>query len=147
MKLTIELVPESCWYSNVRSEITRSAWDVIRAEIYKAADYKCEICGGVGSRHPVECHEIWHYDDKKHVQTLKGFTALCPKCHEVKHIGLAQVRDRYDVALLHFCEVNKVSKTEAERYVHNVFQTWSKRSQHKYTLDISILAKMLGREK
>ena len=71
MKLTIELVPSTAWYSNVRSNVTSSQWDVLRKECYKNAGYKCEVCGGKGPKHPVECHEIWEYNDESFTQTLK----------------------------------------------------------------------------
>lgn len=38
---------------------------------------------------PVECHEVWDYDDDRKIQRLERRVALCPACHEVKHAGLA----------------------------------------------------------
>lgn len=70
--LTIELVPNTCWYSNVRSNVAKKDWDTLRYHTYKQASHRCEICGGVGQQHPVECHEIWDYDDQQHIQTLTG---------------------------------------------------------------------------
>jgi hypothetical protein len=69
-KLTVELVPETSWYSNLRSELTEEQWDTVRRRCYVAADYRCEVCGGRGPKWPVECHEVWSYDDLEHVQTL-----------------------------------------------------------------------------
>jgi hypothetical protein len=105
-RLTIELVPETAWFRNLRSEISGEAWDKIRKDCYKNAGYVCEICGGVGQRHPVECHEIWEYDDGDKRQILRGVIALCPSCHEVKHIGLTQMRGGLDRAVSHMAEVN-----------------------------------------
>ena len=48
MKLTIELVPKTSWYSNVRSNVSRSQWDKLRKKCYLNADYKCEVCGDTG---------------------------------------------------------------------------------------------------
>lgn len=87
--LTVELVPKTCWFSNVRENVPRSTWDKLRKATYAAANYHCEVCGEQGSRHPVECHEIWRYHSKRFVQKLFGLVALCPACHEVKHFGLA----------------------------------------------------------
>jgi len=82
MKLTIELVPSTAWYSNVRSNVSKEVWDIIRKKSYAKANYKCEVCGDVGTNqgvgHKVECHEIWHYDDDSHTQTLTGLISLCP---------------------------------------------------------------------
>lgn len=58
-RLTIELVPKTCWFSNVRDRVSRQDWDRIRSQVYEQADRRCEVCGGRGSRHPVECHEVW----------------------------------------------------------------------------------------
>ena len=139
MKLTIELVPASSWFNNVRAVLTRSQWDVLRKQVYSQAWDLCQICGGVGPKHPVECHEIWHYDDKKLIQKLVGMIALCPDCHMVKHIGLAQVRNKGDKAIKHLMKVNKLSKKEAEKYVKESFEIWAKRSSKNWKLDISIL--------
>lgn len=68
--LTIELVPSTSWYSNVRSMVKPEEWDILRRISYKEAQYRCKICHGQGTKHPVECHEIWEYDDAKHTQTL-----------------------------------------------------------------------------
>lgn len=139
MKLTIELVPATAWYSNVRSNVTPSQWDVLRKECYKNAGYKCEICGGKGPKHPVECHEIWEYNDESFTQTLKGLIALCPKCHSVKHIGRSNAIGKGQEALLHLSKVNGIKEDEAIGYINESFKVWSKRSESNWTLDISFL--------
>jgi hypothetical protein len=99
-RLTIELVPRTCWFSNVRDQVPRGDWDRIRREVYERAGKRCEVCSGRGSRHPVECHEVWEYDETAHVQRLVRMIALCPACHEVKHIGLAGLKGRGEQAAL-----------------------------------------------
>jgi len=32
-KLTIELVPQTCWFSNVRSEVTSQMWDLLKKRL------------------------------------------------------------------------------------------------------------------
>ena len=142
-KLTIELVPQTCHYKNLRSDLPRSQWDLLRRDCYKKANYCCEVCGGKGFQHPVECHEIWDYNDKKHIQKLVGLISLCPACHEVKHIGLAQVRGNYDRALKHLMRINKWTEEDAEVYVEVAFETYMQRSLHEWKSDISIVEKML----
>ena len=141
LKLTIELVPSSCWWSNVRSKIKRTQWDRLRKQVYKAADYKCEICGGVGTKHPVECHEIWDYDDKNKLQTLSKFIAICPLCHEVKHIGLTATweGDYYLRAYKRFQEINKLTIEETRLFISYFWHQWRERSKHQWKLDISLL--------
>ena len=148
MKLTIELVPKTAWLINVRSKVTTAEWDKIRKKCYKAAGYVCEICGDVGTnqgtRHPVECHEIWHYDDEKKAQTLTGIIALCPYCHKVKHAGFANVNGETQVVLDHLMKVNGLSLDEAKEYVAECFATWRERSKHDWSLDIGYLSEYMN---
>lgn len=139
-KLTAELVPKTAWYSNVRSNVTCAEWDVIRKQVYADAGHVCEICGGVGKNHPVECHEVWEYDDTTHTQQLIKMTALCPACHSVKHLGRAQIVGIFYMAIAHMMKVNCWTKKEALDYSEKVFAEYQKRSQHKWKLDIRALS-------
>jgi Domain of unknown function (DUF5710) len=138
-RLTIKLVPKSCWYSNVRSEVTPQSWELLKKRTFKAANYRCEICGGQGNQHPVECHEVWDYDDVRHIQRLVRLIALCPACHECKHIGFANVRGRGDIAAAHLASVNQWSAAVVSDYIGGCFKLWERRSQFKWDLDISCL--------
>ncbi len=140
-KLTIELVPQTAWFSNVRSMISKEDWGTLRKEVYRSANYKCEICGGIGNEHPVECHEIWQYDDSNHTQKLMGLIALCPSCHEVKHIGLASVRGRQDIAKEHLARVNSWSRKKVNQYVNEQFEKWEQRSSYEWEIDLKWLEK------
>ena len=144
MKLTIELVPQSSWGNNLRSEanLSKAQWDKLRKASYKQAGYKCEVCGGKGSKWPVECHEIWEYDDQNKTQTLKGLISLCPTCHKVKHIGRTlSVEPPHTQArvLKHLAKVNDLTPQETEDYIVQVFEVWNERSQHQWSLDLSWL--------
>jgi len=136
-KLTIELVPKSAWYKNLRSMVSAARWDEVRNACYHKAKYQCEICGGRGPKHPVECHEIWEYDLP--TQTLVGLIALCPDCHEVKHIGLAQKNGRLRQATQHLAKVNNWSVIMAELYVKEAFKLWEKRSNYCWEAKIDWL--------
>ena len=60
-KLNFELVPDSCWYSNLRSILTPAQWDVVRKDAYARAEGRCMICGCPAKR--LEAHERWEYDE------------------------------------------------------------------------------------
>lgn len=137
--LTVELVPRTSWYRNVRSNVPPEEWEKLKRITSQRAGHRCEICGGRGSRWPVECHEVWQYDDVQHIQKLIRLIALCPACHEVKHLGLAGTRGRSNEALAHLAKVNKWSMTDARHYVEACYELWYQRSNHKWTLDISYL--------
>ncbi|HGE6932625.1 TPA: HNH endonuclease [Enterobacter cloacae] len=136
-RLTIELVPRSCWFDNVRSAVSSSDWKRLRQQTARTAGWKCQICGGKGPRWPVECHEIWHYDDDRQCQTLTGLIALCPSCHEVKHMGFTGLRGKKDEAVAHLALVNGWSLQGAFDYVDEAFEVWRERSRHAWQLDIS----------
>lgn len=136
-KLNIELVPAKAWFVNLRSILTPKRWDIIRKTSYRIANYKCEICGGKGNKHPVECHEIWEYNDSKHTQTLMGVMALCPACHQVKHFGLSELKGKKEACLAHLAKINGWKVREAEDYVEKCFALWEKRSQHEWQIAAS----------
>lgn len=140
-KLTIELIPASNWFNNVRKTHAGSTWDRLREACYVRAGHRCEICNGVGRRHPVECHEIWEYDDKFHIQKLLGLIALCPGCHEVKHIGLALKKGpvAFQRAYERLAKVNQWPDWLVEGYIERQFAIHDIRSQFKWTLDLSWL--------
>lgn len=142
-KLTIELVPQTSWFDNVRAYVPQHEWDYIRKNVYEKADNKCEICGGVGPKWPVEAHEVWHYDDEKFEQRLIRLQALCPACHEVKHIGLANINGRLDVALQHMAVINGWDIVEAYEYMNEAFDEYEWRSQHEWDVNISYLEQWL----
>lgn len=134
--LTVELVPRTAWYRNVRSHVSRAEWERLRALTFERAGHQCEICA---ARSRLECHEIWHYDDRRHIQKLARLIALCPACHEVKHIGLAGTRGRSKEAIAHLARVNKWSSQDARHYLEACFEIWSARSNHQWTLDLTYL--------
>ncbi|EPY7046946.1 HNH endonuclease [Klebsiella variicola] len=138
-RLTIELVPRSCWFDNVRSAVSSSDWKRLRQQTARTAGWKCQICGGKGPRWPVECHEIWHYDDDRQCQILTGLIALCLSCHEVKHMGFSGLRGKKDEAVAHLALVNGWSLQGAFDYVDEACDVWRERSRHAWQLDITWL--------
>lgn len=141
IKLTIELVPSTSWYDNVRSKVSADDWDKIRLKCYDVANNKCEICGDVGKNqgfgHNVECHEIWEYNDDKQIQTLIGFIALCPRCHKVKHCGLAFMNGEEDLVVNHMMLVNGMDEFDTREYIVEAFRKHKLKSTHEWIVDVS----------
>lgn len=149
LKLTIELVSSTSWYENMRKVMSQSDWDVLRKKTYAEYGHKCGICGATGR---LNCHEIWEYDDKKQVQTLKGFIALCNLCHHAKHIGFAQILadrgelDMHDV-VNHFLEVNECDYPDYINHERSAWTKWEKRSEHDWQVDLGEYAGLVREEK
>jgi hypothetical protein len=145
-RLTIELIPKTSWFKNLRSELSTKDWDKIRKTCYKLAGYRCQICGGVGPKWPVECHEVWKFerirkvqDIKTYQQTLKGLIALCPLCHQVKHIGYANKQGKLMDCITHLMKVNQCSQYQAEIQIQEAFILYLKRSKVTWDVNIGII--------
>lgn len=137
LRLSIELVPETCWYANVRGILPPAQWDALRREVYRASSHRCAVCGAGGKLH---CHEVWTYDDAYHMQTLQGFRALCASCHHIKHLGFAGIlagRGKLDFERLiaHFCAVNSCDRATFERARAAAFAQWHERSRLEWQTD------------
>lgn len=138
-RLLLELVPAPNWGWNLRSELKKSEWDEVRRVVYERAGHVCEVCGGKGRKWPVECHERWTYDDESGVQKLVGLEALCPPCHEVRHMGRAISVGNGDRASKHLGKVNGWTPEKVEAHVSAAFDLWHRRSQRSWSLDLSWL--------
>ena len=138
MKLTIELVPSTVWYKSLYRLLPREIWDRTRNEIIMNNGRKCQVCGETEGK--MNLHEIWEYDDDKHVQKLGGFILLCEMCHHVKHVGLAGILANrgeldYDEVIDHFCKVNDCTQREFEQHKTKAFDVWNKRSEYEWKQD------------
>ena len=103
-KLNFELVPDSCWYSNLRSILSPKEWDAVRFDAYARAQGRCMICNRSVRR--LEAHERWSFDKEKQVQKLEDVVAVCHACHSVIHIGRTQIMGYENSAIAHFKKVN-----------------------------------------
>ena len=141
--LSVELVPAQQWGSNLRSALRPCKWDILRRAAYAKAGGKCEVCGGSGlnqgRRHALEAHEIWDYDAETFTQKLTGIIALCPRCHEVKHIGRAFMVGNGERALKHLARVNGWRYVEARQHIGEAFDIHAERSAYAWTLDLTWL--------
>ena len=104
------MVPEECWYSNLRSVLKPADWDKVRKDAYARAGGKCCVCDKGNTR--LEAHERWSYNEKKALQKLEDVVALCHACHEVVHISRTQLMGRGVEAMEHFQKVNGCSQME-----------------------------------
>lgn len=139
LRLEMELVPKTCWFSNLRKVLTQEEWDRVRKYTYGLSeDHSCMICGTKIGK--LNAHEIWEYDEENHIQKLVGLIALCDNCHMVKHIGFAQLNGKYEEAHDHFCKVNNCNNAKFNVKMKMVMNTYNRRSKiFDWKLDISHL--------
>jgi hypothetical protein len=141
-QLLTELVPETCWLSTVRSYLSEHYWRKLSRDVSERSGRRCEICGGRGRRHAVECHEVWAYRDDIHVQKLEGLQALCPMCHRVKHLGRSIELGYEEQALGWLARLNRWDAATTRAYVDFVFEQWRERSEHAWGLDVTVLGEV-----
>ena len=134
-RLTIELCPKTCWFSNVRSAISNGQWTYLSNKVRSDAYDVCRVCLAEAR----DCHEVWFYDDHNLVRKLIGLRALCKNCHMVKHIGYAEVQGKGERALRHFMKVNDMTRADARAAIKKSFYVWEQRSKKLWALDISLL--------
>ena len=134
--LFVDLIPNSCWFTNLRSSVHPKDWDRLRRFIYERAGNKCECCQSNGN---LEAHERWSYDNKKRVQKLMRLIALCRSCHESTHMGLAEVKNRDIIAKKHLELVRGMTEEEVNHHVSEAFAKWEERNKYTWDLDISIV--------
>lgn len=140
--LFVDLVPSSCWFTNVRTCVSAQDWERLRRMITRRAGWKCEACGAGEDRAALrwlEAHERWAYDDHTGVQTLRRLICLCSDCHTTTHIGYANVTGCAQHALAHLRTVTGMSATEVDRHVSAAYDMWGWRSLRTWQLDLSIL--------
>ncbi len=142
MKLDFELVPDSCWYSNLRSILSRAQWDFIRKDAYARAEGRCMICGRKVTR--LEAHERWTYDLENSTQILSDIIAVCHLCHSVIHIGRTQLVGDEDRAIKHFCYVNKCSYADYIKALSKANELHRKRNEvSEWKLDLTYLKRYI----
>lgn len=140
MKLEFELVPDSCWYSNLRSILTPAQWDIVRRDAYSRANGRCMLCGKKAKR--LEAHEKWEYDEINRIQKLKDVVAVCKSCHEVIHIGRTSLLGGEERASAHFMKVNDCNYAEYRKALGEANEIHRRRNKiPEWKLDLSYLKK------
>lgn len=140
--LFVDLVPSSCWFTNVRSCVDERDWERLRRMITRRTGMRCEICGATEDREArrwLEAHERWTYDEVTGVQSLRRLICLCSDCHRVTHYGYAQVSGHEAEAFAHLVTVTGASPVAAREHVDAAFALWARRSSRTWDLDLSIL--------
>lgn len=140
--LFVDLVPNTCWFTNARSCVSERDWERLRRMIINRAGRRCELCHrgeDRDSRRWLEVHERWAYDDKARVQALRRLICLCTDCHTTTHFGLASLNGKDGEAFEHLCAVTCLPEDEAERQIDAAFELWQTRSLAEWKLDLSIL--------
>jgi hypothetical protein len=140
--LFVDLVPSSCWFTNIRSCVSTQDWERLRRMITRRAGQSCEICGRPEDRQLrrwLEAHERWDYHDHTGVQALRRLICLCSDCHHTTHYGHAQITGHAEEAFDHLRAVTGMTEAQTAEHITEAFQLWQNRSHRTWTLDLQLL--------
>jgi len=132
-RLTVELVPKPLWGKNLRSILPPARWAELRCHCLDVANHRCAGCGAPGNH----CHEVWEYDDIMFVQRLRTLACLCSRCHDVVHLGHAQLEGRGEQAFRTLMAVNEWDSFQANEHIKWAAGKWRWRNKHRWSQDIS----------
>lgn len=143
-KLNFEFVPDGCWYSNLRTILSKAQWDFIRNDAKERAGGKCMICGRKCSN--LEAHERWSYDEENGIQKLEDVVAVCKECHGVIHMGFTQLkRDNVEKYEDHFMRVNDCSYAEYRAALNQANIDHRRRNKvNEWKLNLNYLRRYVG---
>ena len=139
-KLALDLIPSTCWFTNVRSCVSQDDWKRIAMGVKRRANKRCECCGGVAdpaNKVFLEPHERFDYRDG--VQALRRLVCACSRCHLSLHFGHARATGREDEAREWLAQVNGWDKAQVDAAIDAAFAQWAERSRQDWTLDLSII--------
>jgi hypothetical protein len=141
--LFVDMVPSSCWFTNVRSCVSQRDWERLRRMVTGRAGQRCEVCGAGPGGEPVtsrlDVHERWAYDDAQRVQTLRRLICVCEACHESTHLGLANIRGRAGQALAHLQQITGMTDDQIARHVDDANRAFTTRSARTWELNLAML--------
>jgi hypothetical protein len=140
--LFVDMVPETCWFTNVRTCVCAQDWERLRRMITRRAGQACEICGATEDRalgRWLEAHERWAYNQNTGVQALRRLICVCSDCHLSTHLGYANVTGHANEAIAHLRKVTGMTDTQVADHVSAAGDLWTHRSRRVWALDLSML--------
>ena len=144
--LPIELIPKSMHQYNVRARITEEQWKAVCKVVHKknvGNKWHCQVCHQKGTtqgfNHPVECHEVWEFDDKTRTQKLVNLKTLCPLCHKFTHLGLATKQGFANTVKEHGLRIRRMSISSIEKELKQQYSIANERGQYNWKLDLTYM--------
>jgi len=137
LKLRIEPIPVSTWGRSLSNLLPREEWDEIRNQVYREANYKCQICGSTDKE--FHAHEQWLFNDTKAIQKLAGIICVCKTCHNCIHMGRSKMvykASRIEILIRHWCKVNKKRRADFYAYEKEIFEINKKRADKYYIVKV-----------
>lgn len=135
--LRFVFIPAGIAHKNLASVLPGTEWERLRRLVVERAGARCEACG---SKVSPRCHEVWKFNDRRHVARITRLRALCESCHVATHADsekdLRMVgRDSHISVKEHFMRVNGLSEQEFWRHWKAETERLERRHDYKWTVD------------
>lgn len=140
-ELYVDLIPSSCWFTNVRYCVRQEDWNKIRKIVYSRVGYNCECCGinCIDNKIQIEAHERWSYDYSTQTQKLVRLVGLCKLCHLTTHYGFARIKGMEEKVSEHLKKIKNFNSEELKKHIENAYTIWLERNNIKWNLDLSLI--------
>ena len=124
LKLIPVLVPKPLWGINAHDLLAWETWQRIRRDTFARDNHLCVICE---QQLPLECHEVFSYNDNAGIAVLEKLESRCAECHACNHLGRLRKRspDKFQHALVRIGRLNKMRPAEVILLVKNAFRVHS----------------------
>lgn len=128
LKLLPVLIPRPLWGINAHDLVERDCWEKIRRDTFLRDKKRCVICGKQG---PLECHEVFTFDDANGIATLARLESRCSTCHACNHLGRLYKRNPpgFKQALVYLAKINKMQPQEVIDLVKDAFKLHKARTR------------------
>jgi len=163
LRLFIDLRPINP-ASSIKNVVHFKDWERLKKFIFERNNYKCECCLNKTEPEDIEAHEYYDYsthDGKKATETtperlryasptrgksknptltLKRIIAICKRCHEATHYGLAKIKQREHIAKAQLKNINKIDEKQANKHIKEAFELWKEKDRlEDCTLNLELL--------
>ena len=139
--LRLELVPQSCC-SGLREQLPPRDWVRLRDELLVATRHCCQACGvSNGPERPVNCQEVWDYDDVPHIQRLERMVVLCLRCRRIRYLSRNSLDNPPldEGPLAHLAEVNGWDEDTTYRHLQEALALYDERDRYSWRTDLTAL--------
>lgn len=140
-ELYVDMIPSSCWFTNVRYCVKKEDWDKIRKNVYMRVGFRCECCfiDCIKNKIPIEAHERWDYDYLTLTQKLVRLIGLCKLCHQSTHLGFATINGNGETAIKHLQKVRNFTEEEVKEHIDMATAIWNERNQYEWKLNLDLI--------
>jgi len=103
----------------------------------RAARRACQVYSDAASASPLNCHELWDYNDDQSTATLVGLRIQCRNCDSAVHMGRAVRLGFGNTALAQLVKVNLIGAREARMLYRSALDEWRLRNKKHWRIVVA----------